>query len=212
MKTTLYLVRHGETEWNALGKFQGCKDIALSPQGINQAKYVSDRLKGKFDYIYSSPLKRAYKTASIIGMQGGFKIEILNDLREINFGAWEGMTIKEIKDNFPSEFEIWRSDISEAPLCGGDLSIKNAALRAKAAILNTVKKHEGKRIVMVAHGGIIKAGLIGVFGWNMTMYHRIILGNTSICQVNFNEKMQPTIVTLNDTTHLPEEYKVKSYV
>lgn len=212
MKTTLYLVRHGETEWNALGKFQGCKDIALSPQGINQAKYVSDRLKGKFDYIYSSPLKRAYKTASIIGMQGGFKIEILNDLREINFGDWEGMTVKEIKDNFPSEFEIWRSDISEAPLCGGDLSIKNAAIRAKNAILDTVKKHKGKRIVMVAHGGIIKAGLIGIFGWNMTMYHRIALGNTSICQINFNEKMQPTIVTLNDTTHLPEEYKVKSYV
>lgn len=212
MKTILYLVRHGETEWNALGKFQGCKDIALSPQGINQAKYVSDRLKGKFDYIYSSPLKRAYKTASIIGMQSGVKIEVLNDLREIDFGAWEGMTIKEIKDNFPSEFEIWRSDMTEAPLCGGDLSIKNATVRAKDTILNTVKKHEGKRIVMVAHGGIIKAGLIGIFGWNMTMYHRIVLGNTSICQLNFNEKMQPTILTLNDTTHLPDEYEVKSYV
>ncbi|MFL0249301.1 histidine phosphatase family protein [Clostridium neuense] len=212
MKTTLYLVRHGETEWNALGKFQGSKDIVLSPDGISQAKYVSDRLKNKFDYIYSSPLKRAYKTASIIALQSNMEARILNDLREIDFGEWEGLTVKEIKDNFPKQFEIWKNDATEGPICGGDLSIRNASIRAKNVILNTVRMHEGKRIVMVAHGGIIKAGLIGILGWNMTMYHKLMLGNTSICQLSFNDKMQPTIVTLNDTTHLPEEYEVKSYV
>lgn len=212
MKTTLYLVRHGETEWNALGKFQGSKDIVLSPDGISQAKYVSNRLKNKFDYIYSSPLKRAYKTASIIALQSSMEIRILDDLREIDFGKWEGLTVKEIKDNFPKQFEIWRNDAKEAPICGGDLSIRNASIRAKNVMLNTVKTHEGKRIVMVAHGGIIKAGLIGILGWNMTMYHKLVLGNTSICQLSFNDKMQPTIVTLNDTTHLPDEYEAKSYV
>ncbi|KOF56599.1 MULTISPECIES: histidine phosphatase family protein [Clostridium] len=212
MKTTLYLVRHGETEWNALGKFQGSKDIVLSPQGINQAQYVSNRLKDKFDYIYSSPLKRAYKTASIIALESNKEAKILNNLREIDFGDWEGFTVKEIKAKFPKEFEIWRSDTNKGPICGGELSIKNATIRSRNAILSTVEKHKGKRIVMVAHGGIIKAGLIGIFEWNMTMYHKIILGNTSICQLNFNDKMQPTIVTLNDTTHLPDEYEAKSYV
>lgn len=212
MKTTLYLVRHGETEWNALGKFQGSADIVLSSQGINQAKYVSDRLKGKFDFIYSSPLKRAYKTANMIAEESDLEVKILDDLREINFGEWEGLTVKEIKKQYPKQFKIWEEDVNEGPICGGDVSIKNASIRAKNVILNVIKKHEGKRIVIVAHGGIIKAGLIGIFGWNMTMYHKIVLGNTAISKLCFDDSTYPKLITLNDTSHLPTGYEAKSYV
>ena len=66
MKTTVLLIRHGETEWNTLGKFQGCTDIALSKEGIKQAELLKNRLKGNFDYIYSSPLSRAFETANIL--------------------------------------------------------------------------------------------------------------------------------------------------
>ncbi len=66
MNTRITLVRHGETGWNALGKFQGCSDIELSNDGIQQAKYLSEKFDNKFDFIYASPLKRARKTAEII--------------------------------------------------------------------------------------------------------------------------------------------------
>lgn len=212
MKTIVYLVRHGETKWNALGKFQGSQDIELSTEGINQAKYVANALKHKFDVIYSSPLKRALKTSKIICGNSDIEITIENELREINFGEWEGLTVKEIRAGFPEAFQKWTTDLSEGPICGGELSIKNASMRAKNAILRAVQKYEGKRIVIVAHGGIIKAGLIGIFNWNMTMYHKMALGNTSICKLCFDDNINPKIVTLNDTSHLPDDYQIKSYV
>ncbi|MFT5875057.1 MAG: broad specificity phosphatase PhoE [Clostridium sp.] len=212
MQTTLTLVRHGETEWNALGKFQGCKDINLSKEGILQADYLKKRFDNKFDYIYTSPLKRAMQTAEIISKSSKIKPIIESDLREINFGEWEGLTIKEIESNFPEKFIEWRNDELNGPICGGDLSLKKASIRAKNAILEIVKKHQGENIIIVAHGGIIKAGLIGIFEWKMTMYHKIILGNTAVCKIIFDTNLNPKIIILNDTSHLPDNYVINSYV
>ncbi|WP_195604192.1 histidine phosphatase family protein [Clostridium tyrobutyricum] len=202
METELLLIRHGETEWNKLGKFQGCSDIELASNGIEQAEYLGKRLNGDFDYIYSSPLKRAKKTAAIIANGTGKKPLIVNDLHEINYGKWEGLTIKEILRNYKEEYESWRTDDIEGPLCGGELSLKNACFRAKNAILGIVKEHKGKKIAIVAHGGIIKAGLTGLFDWKLTMYHKIILLNTSVSKILFDDNLNPVILTINDTSHL----------
>lgn len=212
MTTTLFLVRHGETKWNALGKFQGCKDIELSEEGLFQAKLLKDKFENSFDYIYSSPLKRALDTANIICSNKDIKPEIEPSLREINFGEWEGLTQKEIKELYPENFNHWKTDELIAPLCGGDLSLKMASIRASEAILRIINKHKNKKIMIVCHGGIIKAGLIGLFDWKMTMYHQIILGNTSICKLSFDDTLNPTIITLNDTSHLPSDYTIKSFV
>jgi probable phosphoglycerate mutase len=212
MNTILNLVRHGETEWNALGKFQGCKDINLSKEGFLQADSLRKRFENKFDYIYTSPLKRAMQTAEIISESSTIKPIIEPELREINFGDWEGLTIKEIEANFPEKFTEWRKDELNAPMCGGDLSIKKASTRAKEAIFEIVKKHKGGNIIIVAHGGIIKAGLIGIFDWKMTMYHKMLLGNTAICKIVFDDNFDSKIITLNDTSHLPNNYDIKSYV
>lgn len=212
MITKVFLVRHGETEWNRLGKFQGCMDINLSEEGIVQAEYLSKSISYNFDYLYTSPLKRAVKTAEIIGKSKMVNPLIIDDLREINFGEWEGLNIKQISSNFPKEFDIWRNDKSEGPLCGGDLSIKNASIRAKNAIKELAVKHTGNTIIIVAHGGIIKAGLIGLFDWDMTMYHKMSLGNTAVSEVAFDSNLNPMLVKLNDTSHLPGDYKIKSYV
>lgn len=207
MKTTVLLIRHGETEWNLLGKFQGCTDIALSQDGIKQAEALRDRLKGDFDYIYSSPLMRANETAKILASEYNKEVEVVQDIREINFGEWEGLTIKEIAEKYPEIFKVWRTDKIEAKFCGGDSSILNASLRAKKSIMDIVKKHEGKKIAIVAHGGIIKAGLIGLFEWDMSMYHKIALGNTCINTIRFNDDFKPVLLGLNDTNHLDGEAK-----
>ena len=178
MKTTLLLVRHGETEWNKLGKFQGCTDIELSKDGINQAENLKLKLNEEFDVIYSSPLKRAYETA-----------------------------ISQISEKYPEIFKVWRTDKKEAPFVGGDASTKNAVNRALRCIIDIIKKHKGEKIVIVAHGGIIKAALIGLFNWDMSMYHKIALGNTCINTVTFDDEMKPTIIGINDTSHLNENVK-----
>lgn len=202
MNTRIFLVRHGETEWNRLGKFQGCVDIDLSKEGIVQATHIKNRFNGNFDYIYTSPLKRALDTAKIISSNKNTIPMVIDDIREINFGDWEGLTIKDIIKNYPKEYDVWQNDELDAPLCGGDLSIKNASIRAKNAILKVANENKGKTSIIVAHGGIIKAGLIGIFNWKMTMYHRMILGNTSVCEIRFNKDMEPTLMSLNDTSHL----------
>ncbi|EKQ58237.1 MULTISPECIES: histidine phosphatase family protein [unclassified Clostridium] len=207
MKTTVLLIRHGETEWNTLGKFQGCTDIALSDEGIKQAKLLKDRLDGNFDYIYSSPLSRALETSKILAEDSNKEVIVAPEIREINFGEWEGLTIKEISEKYPEIFKAWRTDKRESYICGGDASIKNAANRASKCILDIVSKHKGKKIVIVAHGGIIKAGLIGIFEWDMTMYHKIALGNTCINLITFNDELKPAIVSINDTNHLEDKAK-----
>ncbi|WP_026886498.1 histidine phosphatase family protein [Clostridium beijerinckii] len=202
MKTTLLLIRHGETDWNALGKFQGCTDIELSKEGIKQAQVLKNRLNGTFDWIYASPLSRAFKTANILASITDKEVIIEPEIREINFGEWEGLTIQQISEKYPDVFKAWRTDKKESYICGGDSSIRNAVGRAKKCILDIVSKHRGEKIVIVAHGGIIKAGLIGIFEWDMTMYHKIALGNTCINKITFNDDLMPMLVSLNDTTHL----------
>ena len=209
MNTIITLVRHGETKWNTLGRFQGCQDTNLSNKGILQAQYLNKRFANNFDYIYTSPLKRAMKTAEIISKSSNTAFMVELGLREINFGEWEGLTIKEIEANFPEKFIEWRNDEVNGPMCGGDLSIKKASIRAKKVILKIAKEHPGNNIIIVAHGGIIKAGLIGIFDLKMTMYHKIILGNTSVCKIIFDDKLSSKIITLNDTSHLPDNYDIK---
>ncbi|MGN0144603.1 MAG: histidine phosphatase family protein [Clostridium sp.] len=202
MKTTVLLIRHGETEWNILGKFQGTTDIPLSEEGLRQARLLNDRLNGDFDYIYASPLKRAYETAETISKGTGKNVQILEGLKEINFGRWEGLTIKKIAEMYPDVFKEWRTDKKEGRFCDGEMSTLNASIRAKNCIMEIVKKHPGKKIAIVAHGGIIKAGLIGIFQWDMSMYHKIAMGNTCINTIIFNDDLKPTIAGLNDVSHL----------
>lgn len=208
MKTTVMLIRHGETEWNTLGKFQGCTDIALSENGIKQAKLLNYRVKGDFDCIYASPLSRAFETANILAENTNKEVIIAPEIREINFGEWEGLTVKDIREKYPEIFKAWRTDKKESYICGGDASVHNASNRAKNCILDIVSKHKGEKIVIVAHGGIIKAGLIGLFEWDMTMYHKIALGNTCINTIVFNEELNPSLLGLNDTNHL--DYNAKT--
>ena len=202
MKTTVLLIRHGETEWNILGKFQGCTDIPLSNEGVRQAGLLKNRINGDFDYIYASPLKRAYETAKIVAKDTDKEVCVANEIREINFGKWEGLTVKGIAEQYPEVFREWRNDKVEGKFCGGDMSVLNASIRAKNCIMEIVNEHKGKKIVIVAHGGIIKAGLIGIFDWDMSMYHKIALGNTCINTIVFNEDMKPLLIGLNDTNHL----------
>lgn len=197
MNTEIYLVRHGVTKWNTDGKFLGSTDIDLSDEGITQAESAKKKLKGKFDCLYTSPLKRAFTTSKIILEDTDMTPIISDDLREIDFGEWEGLTLSQVKSKYSDELSNWMTDEVTANLVGGDLSLKNSASRAKKEIIRIAKENIGKRIVIVAHEGILKSGLIGIFDWKMTMFHKLILGNTSISKISFNEDFSPMLISLN---------------
>ncbi len=205
MITTVLLIRHGETPWNALGKVQGVQNIDLSKEGIIQAKYLSKRLQGNFDAVYSSPLNRAYETACILCENTNLTPVKVNDLREIDFGSWESMTFKEIAREYPEHFATWKVDDETGPMYDGDGSIYNVSLRGKTCIEELVKKHPNETIAIVSHGGFIKATLIGLFGWKISMYHHFALGNTCITTINFNDQLSPMLLGLNDTNHLTKQ-------
>lgn len=200
MPTTLLLVRHGQTPWNALGKIQGCTNIDLEDIGIKQAQLLAAKLKGTFSAIYSSPLNRAFQTAQILATPNDLSVHKTEGLQEINFGLWEGLSFKEVAAHYPEAYAKWLTD--EATLCSEEGNLKNCATRAKECLLELVKKHPNETIVAVSHGGLIKAALLGLFDLKMSMYHQITLGNTCLTTIRFNEDLKPILVGLNDTSHL----------
>ena len=206
MSTILYLVRHGETPWNKLFRFQGRTDIELSKEGIWQAERLQKRFNKEFDVIYTSPLSRAIQTANIISQGMDIAPHVYRDLIEIDFGKWEGQSFTDIRNNFPKEHHLWLTDEDTGPLMGGELNMKAATIRGKNAILDIAKENSGKRTLVVAHGGIIKAALLGIFNLRMNMYHSLFLDNTSVTTLKFREGQAPVILGLNDTSHLKEGY------
>src|SRR5262245_46586520 len=105
----LYLVRHGETDWNADGRIQGHSDIELNPRGLEQARRLALRIpeEGQFDAIYASPLKRAYRTAELAASALNLKVNSDSRLLERSLGVLEGLTLSDIKDKYPEIHRAW---------------------------------------------------------------------------------------------------------
>ena len=105
----IYLVRHGETDWNIKRRTQGVQNIPLTVNGLNQAEDLSKRLKNEpITKIYTSTLKRALNTAMVIGNKRGLNPEKRQELQEINFGVWEGLTIKQIEEKYPGQLTRYK--------------------------------------------------------------------------------------------------------
>jgi probable phosphoglycerate mutase len=141
--TDLVLVRHGETEWNRLGRVQGRTDIPLNDTGREQARATARRLQGQtFDAVAASPLSRAAETAQLIadGLRLG-PVELVDELVERNYGEAEGMTGKDI------DARCGRLEAQE--------SREDTVARTKPALLALAERHPGQRVLVVSHGGVI---------------------------------------------------------
>jgi 2,3-bisphosphoglycerate-dependent phosphoglycerate mutase len=138
--TTLLLVRHGETDWNAEGRLQGHTDRPLNEHGRRQARELAARLAGEqVDAIYASDLVRARETAEILGAQLGLPVAVDPDLREKNWGNWEGLT----------------GDERAGVVFEGE-STELHRDRVMAAVHRIVERHRGERVVVVTHGGSLR--------------------------------------------------------
>lgn len=144
--TTLLLARHGETEWNRDGRWQGWADPPLNETGRAQARALAEQLQDTpFDAVYSSDLRRAHETAEIVAAPHGVPVITDIGLREIDVGSWSGLTRAEIQERFP-----------EGDRPDGETREEHAS-RVLAAVERIARANPGRRILVVTHGGTMRA-------------------------------------------------------
>lgn len=198
----LYLIRHGETDWNIENRTQGCgNDLPLNLKGLEQARAVAQKLKDMpADVLYSSDLKRAYQTALEISKSTGLDIHVTDKLREMNFGCWEGLTTNEIRLKYGSIYSIWTSKPIDVNIPEGE-SIIMLQQRMVSSVNEIINCHRGKNIIIVSHGMCLKVLLLSVLNMDISLYNRIRLDNTGISIIEYGGS-KPYLVLMNDTCHL----------
>jgi broad specificity phosphatase PhoE len=150
--TDLCMVRHGQTNWNLEGRYQGQSEVDLNEVGIAQAHTLADKLNNhSFDAVYSSDLQRSLKTAQIIADRHNLSVFIDKRLREINQGEWEGMLVKTIQDRYE---QLWVKRINEPADVrppGGE-TVAEVAQRVYAALDDIALSYPKGRVLVVSHG------------------------------------------------------------
>ena len=155
--TTILLARHGETDWNREGRFQGHADPPLNRTGRAQAVDLSVELMAEdLAAVYSSPLRRAFETAEVVAASHGLEAVAVEALREVDVGSWSGLTRAEIEERFPEQFGRWL-DYGQGWEDGE--TYDEMGRRVVGALLEIAATHEGERVLAVTHGGPIRAAL-----------------------------------------------------
>lgn len=175
--TRLILIRHGETDWNVEGRWQGQIDVPLNAKGKRQARAVTESLREvPIDAIYSSDLQRALSTAQEIARIKGLPVQTDARLREIHQGEWQGMRITEIKAHYTERFaQQQRNPLTFAPP-GGE-TVAQVKERVVAAVKDIVQRHPHQTVVIVSHGFALAVILVHFQGRPIEEVWRMIPEN-----------------------------------
>jgi broad specificity phosphatase PhoE len=198
-------VRHGETEANVARQWTGLIETELTERGRAQIAAVARRLAGEVDdpaAIYTSPLKRARRTAEAIGRALDLEPVVMEDLREIDFGQLDGVTIEEMKAHHPELYARWknRGDV-EFAWPGGDRRA-DFFHRVAAACDEILSRHARGTIVVVGHGGTLRSCLSHLLPVELSEWWTYPLSNCGVSEL-IVEDDAARLVHLNDTSHLP---------
>ncbi len=186
--TKFILVRHGQSKANECGYLVGKTEAPLSSLGERQAKAVSEYIlkKYKVDIIYSSPLSRACNTVKGVADALDLPIITENELREFDFGEWEGLTHEEIKNNFDDGYSKWASDPGMFTPPGGE-AMAHLQSRVVEKLKEIGRKEDGKTVLVGSHSSVIRALLCYVQGLPLTkMKYTPWVVNGSIAEINFD--------------------------
>lgn len=201
----LFVVRHGETEWNAHKMTQGMNNTSLSRVGARQAVCLSRRLeKMREARVISSPLSRAYDTACTIAYENDWQLDLDDDLREIRFGHWEGLTFEQIKQRFPQSFDEWADDPLSCSIPGESEPVSDVMHRVNRFVSRLLEQYgEQETIIAVSHSVPCKIMIAQAIGLPIKNMHSIRLDNASISIIEYYES-RPVLRVMNDTSHLRE--------
>jgi probable phosphoglycerate mutase len=201
--TIFYLVRHGETEWNATGRWQGHADVPLNDVGYAQARRLAERFRSegmRFDAIYSSDLARAWETALPCAEVLGLDVVAMPALREIDVGSWSGLTGAEVAERDGET--LARIESGEDLPRGGAERFADLYNRVVAAVEQLAEQHPSSTLLLVTHGGDVRALLLHAAREQLHPATRPRhVGNTSITVI-VKHADGWEIRTVNDLAHL----------
>lgn len=214
-RTELWLVRHAESTGNRDGLLQGQADLPLSPMGHRQARALADRLvkshrRTPFSALIASDLMRTRETADSASLALNLPITCDRRLREIDIGTWSGLTPEQITTQFPEEWARWQGRDPNLRRGGGE-SYTDAHDRITPALHDIADRHPGTRILVITHGGVLRAYLAGLLGMPLNRLWHLSIGNTAITRVRPYEPAvggsEPhfgRVLTMNDCAHVED--------
>ncbi|MFM2090271.1 MAG: hypothetical protein RLZZ127_760 [Planctomycetota bacterium] len=202
----LWLVRHAESTGNRDGVLQGQDDRPLSERGRKQAQRLGARLLAvPFVAAYASDLERARDTAAIALAD---RLPVVPDraLREMDAGTWTGLTAVEIRQRHPAEWDAWERDRDPDLRRGGGESYRMAQGRIAGALATIVRRHATGPVLVVTHGGVLRAALCDLLGLDLSRCWRLQFDNTGISRVRpvqpVGRDLRGRVVCINDLGHL----------
>jgi probable phosphoglycerate mutase len=199
----LLLIRHGETEWSRARRFAGARDVPLTGHGRRQCEAVAQALAPtRVAAVYASPLERARVSAEIIARPHGLPVRLEPALREMGFGAWEGLTAEEAAARFPAAMTTWRSAPHLAAPPGGE-SLAEVAARVTAAREALTHAHRGETVTIVAHAIVIRLVVLAALGLGPERLRAVDASPAGITEIEYQEGWA-TVHRMNTVAHLAD--------
>jgi broad specificity phosphatase PhoE len=183
--TELWLVRHGQTDWNLSGRYQGQADLPVNATGLEQARQIARRLPlGRFAALYSSDLLRARQTAEIIAERLELPVRLDPRLREIHQGEWEGLRYVDVVERYADLAAAYQADPAAWRAPRGE-SVSEVAIRMVAAANDLYAEHPGQSVLVVAHGLCIATLACRVRGIPLSQVYDHIPPNAEPLQLTY---------------------------
>ena len=200
-----FVVRHGETEWNKLGRFQGHTDISLNERGLSQAKETAiASADWSHSAIYSSPLIRTVQVAEEIAKVSSMDVHREPGLKELSLGELEGVTGEEMRNGWPEVFAAWRTGPEKMTMPNGE-SLGQLRDRAWQVILDIEQKHSSEEsVVVISHNFAIRSIINELLGVPLEYFHRMSLNLASVCTFDSDDRGR-RLTGYNSTSHLSPE-------
>ena len=200
--TTLFLIRHGATVLSKEDRFAGSSDVALSEEGIDQAKKLGKRLEGeKLAAVYCSDMHRAIDTAAAVATYHGLTPITRPALREIDHGHWEGLAHRAVEERFAAEYQAWDNDPLLTPPPGGESGLSVLA-RSLPALAKIVGDHPAQAVAVVSHKATNRLLLCSLLGIDPRLYRARIAQDTAcLNRVEFRDMNNARVTLINDISH-----------
>jgi broad specificity phosphatase PhoE len=201
--TKVYLVRHGQTEWNKELKFRGRSDIPLNEEGRREAAAIADALKEKdIRAIYTSPLRRSIETAQPVADFFHLEIVTVRELIDICYGDWEGLAYDEVKRRYADTYNMWEQCPDMVQFPNGE-TLDEVGERSFFAFKGIVKKNPGRSILIIPHRVINKVLLCALLDLNNSQFWKVKQDTGCINLIEYSDQ-KVVLVKMNDTCHLKE--------
>lgn len=207
MKTTLIIVRHGETEFNIAERYHGKLDSPLTENGVRQARQAAAALAGAaIDAIYSSPQPRVKATADILKQGRDCPVAYDKRLTEIDCGIWDGMAAGSIRAAYPGELDTWENRPHLHAMPGGE-TLAQVRSRISAFLGDTIRQHRGQTVLIVS-SQIPVMVMMMIFAQepDALLWQTTPQGNAAINVVEIDDTDNATIVKRGDRGHVVSEY------